>query len=39
LYLLEGNREEIKKVAGQRARITGVLSGHTIKVTSALAES
>jgi hypothetical protein len=39
LYMLDGNREALKKVAGQRARITGVLSGNTIKVTSALAES
>jgi len=39
LYLLDGDREALKKVAGQRARIIGVLSGHTIKVTSALAAS
>ena len=39
LYLLDGDREALKKVAGQRAHIIGVLHGHTIKVTSALAES
>ncbi len=39
LYLLDGDREALKKVAGQRARITGMLSGHTIKVSSILAAS
>ncbi|HTS04069.1 MAG TPA: hypothetical protein VMP68_00685 [Candidatus Eisenbacteria bacterium] len=39
LYLLDGDREALKKVAGQRARITGILSGHTIKVSSILAAS
>jgi len=39
LYLLDGDREALKKVAGQRARITGILTGHTIKVSSILAAS
>ncbi len=39
LYLLDGDRVVLTKVAGQRARITGNLSGHTIKVSSASAES
>jgi len=33
-YLLEGNLEELTRVAGQRARITGNLNGNTIKVAS-----
>ena len=37
LYTLEGDREALRKVAGQRARITGTLSGHTIKVSFVLA--
>jgi len=39
LYLLDGDRVVLTKVAGQRARITGNLSGHTIKVSSVSAES
>ena len=39
LYLLDGDRVVLTKVAGQRARITGNLSGQTIKVSSASAES
>lgn len=35
LYFLDGDRVALKKVAGQRARITGVLNGRTIKVASA----
>jgi len=38
-YLLVGDREAITKVAGERARITGVLRGQTITVVSALAAS
>jgi hypothetical protein len=34
VYILEGNLSQVKKVAGQRAAITGVLTGHTIKVSS-----
>jgi hypothetical protein len=37
VYILEGNLNQIKKVAGQRATITGVLTGHTIKVSSVAA--
>jgi len=33
-YLLQGNLEELTRVAGQRARITGSLNGNTIKVAS-----
>ena len=34
MYILEGNLSQVKKVAGQRAAITGVLTGHTIQVSS-----
>jgi hypothetical protein len=37
VYILEGNLSQVKKVAGQRAAITGVLTGHTIKVSSVAA--
>jgi hypothetical protein len=33
-YLLEGNLEELTRVAGQRARIVGSLNGDTITVAS-----
>ncbi len=36
-YLLEGDLTELKKLSGQRARITGPLTGNTIKVISATA--
>jgi len=39
LYFLEGDQIALKKVAGQRARITGVLNGRTIKVAFAAAGS
>jgi hypothetical protein len=38
VYLLEGDWEQVKKVAGQRAEITGSLSGHTIEVSSVAAQ-
>jgi len=38
-YLLVGNREALSKVAGERARITGIVRGQTITVVSALAGS
>jgi hypothetical protein len=34
VYLLEGDLGSIKKLAGQRARIIGTLSGNTIKAAS-----
>jgi hypothetical protein len=37
VYILEGNLSQVKKVAGQRAAITGVLRGHTITVSSVAA--
>jgi hypothetical protein len=37
VYLLEGNWEQVKKAAGQRAEITGTLRGHTIEVSSVTA--
>src|ERR1700685_1346644 len=37
VYILEGNLSQVKKVAGQRAAITGILTGHTIKVSSVAA--
>lgn len=39
LYLLDGDKVALKEVAGQRARIIGVLNGRTIKVSSATAGS
>jgi hypothetical protein len=37
-YLLDGDMAALKKVAGQRARIVGSLSGKTIKVSSVSAQ-
>jgi hypothetical protein len=34
VYILEGDLNQVKKAAGQRAEITGVLTGHTIQVSS-----
>jgi hypothetical protein len=34
IYILEGDLMALKHVAGQRARITGVLNGNTISVTA-----
>jgi hypothetical protein len=34
VYLLEGDLGSFKKLAGQRARVTGTRSGNTIKVAS-----
>lgn len=38
-YLLEGNWEALKKLAGQRARIVGTRKGHIITVISATAQT
>lgn len=39
MYLLDGDVEALKRLAGQRARIVGNLSGRTIKVMSIAAAS
>lgn len=39
LYLLDGDLDALKRVAGQRVRILGTLNGKTIKVASVAAES
>lgn len=39
MYLLEGNSDALKKLAGQRARVVGSLQGKTIRVASVAAES
>jgi hypothetical protein len=33
-YLLQGNVDQVTRVAGQRARVTGTLSGNTIEVSA-----
>lgn len=38
-YLLDGNLIDLKKVAGERVRITGIASGNTIRVSSVAAGS
>ncbi len=38
-YLLDGDSATLKKLAGQRARVVGALSGKTIKVSSAAAQT
>jgi hypothetical protein len=35
VYALDGRRDELDKVAGQKAALTGILSNSTLKVTSA----
>lgn len=37
-YFLQGNLSDLKKVAGQRARVTGSLNGNTIQVASVAPE-
>ena len=37
-YLLDGDLSVLKKLAGQRARVTGTRDGRTIKVFSAVSE-
>jgi hypothetical protein len=37
IYLLEGDLNSLKKVAGERARITGSAAGNTIRVSSVIA--
>lgn len=38
-FLLDGDRDVLKKLAGQRALVTGTREGRTIKVASAVASS
>jgi hypothetical protein len=38
-YLLDGDSGVLKRLAGQRARIVGALSGKTIRISSVAAES
>jgi len=38
-YILEGDMSALKKVAGQRARIVGTLSGNKIKISSVASET
>jgi len=38
-YVLEGDPQALKRVAGQRARVVGYLRGNTIQVRSVAAES
>jgi len=38
-YLLDGNLVVLKKLAGQRARVTGTREGQIIKVVSAVSET
>ena len=37
-YLLDGDREDLKRIAGERAKVVGHLDGNTIKVQSVVAE-
>jgi hypothetical protein len=37
-YLLDGDLSVLKKLAGQRARVTGTRDGQTIRVVSAVSE-
>ncbi len=37
-YLLDGDSNSLKNLAGQRARVVGVRSGNTIKIASITAE-
>lgn len=39
VYLLDGDVVSLKRLAGQRARVTGTRSGNTIKVASATSAS
>ena len=39
IYLLEGDLGSFKKLAGQRARVTGTRTGNTIKVASIASET
>ena len=38
-YVLDGDLDVLKKLAGQRAAVVGVRNGQTIKVASAMAKS
>lgn len=38
VYLLDGSMDELKRTAGQRAKIVGNLEGNTISVLSVVAE-
>lgn len=37
-YVLDGGLDELKRIAGQRAKVVGNLEGNTIKVQSVVAE-
>lgn len=37
-YLLDGDRDDLKRIAGERAKVVGYLDGNTIKVQSVVAE-
>lgn len=37
MYLLDGDLYRLKRVAGERTRVTGVVTGNTIRVTSVVA--
>jgi hypothetical protein len=39
VYILDGDVDQVKKVAGQRAKITGAVNGNTIEVSSVVAGS
>jgi hypothetical protein len=39
VYVLNGDLDQLKKLAGQRAKITGALNGNKIEVASAVPES
>jgi len=39
IYLLDGDLIAIKKFAGERAHVVGVLTGNTIKVSSIISQS
>lgn len=39
VYILKGDLDEVKKVAGQRARITGAINGNKIEVSKVVPAS
>jgi hypothetical protein len=38
-YLLDGDLNALKKLAGQRARVVGALNGNTIRISSVAAQT
>ncbi len=38
-YVLDGDLSVLKKLAGQRAHVVGALKGHTIRISSVVAET